>query len=408
MTPPEIIRFVSDGFERAKAGNAAEVYAQVTDFHNRGMLERRSHYAYGWIIYYALHQAPAYEIEQRKHMLARYLNLETPRPHKLHSMILTQAIRLHKDAAEQAYIARQKGTTSPSFSIIRFSDLWNLANLREGDWRRKEADGKMMNSTVEKFITCYVNELESSRRPAPPHFKNLMEDARKKYADSASFLSQLATIHELEGDVENAIAHLRAALLSTQSKFFLWSRLAMLVDKEKEIKLHIALLHKAASSPGPEDFKGKIRLALAEAWTSIKAYPQALYELNAMREIYQRNGWHLSARVSELEKMIPAGTVASNPAAAYKRVVPLAEDFIFSAIPEIKVTKNYHKNGGEATDKFGNKRMQPAAWRVSDSEQHNYWLTPTRFGIDDSLPIGTPLAVRIHNGKIVKAKEWAD
>ena len=76
-------------------------------------------------------------------MLARYLRLQVERPHKLHSMILTEAFRLYKDAAEASFIAKNKEGFNPvsdatRFSIVKFTNLWDLNNLRHGDWKRKE------------------------------------------------------------------------------------------------------------------------------------------------------------------------------------------------------------------------------------------------------------------------------
>lgn len=406
MTPPELIRFVSDGVDRAKANEAAQVYAVVSPYYDQGMLPSKSHYAFGWIIYYALHQGGAYDISARKQMLARYLNLSVSRPHKLHSMILTEAIRLYKDATEAAYVAKKNRSSSPppSFSIIRFSSLWNLVNLRPGDWRRKENEGKILNSTVEKFITCYVNELESTSTLPSAEFQAIFNEALRQYPDSATLMAQAATLHEICGEKDKAKDCLRSALLATPSKFFLWRRLAGHIDKEKNIKLHIALLHKALTAPGPEEYKGKVRLALAQAWISIKGYPQALFELNAMRDIYLRNGWHLSSSFKDIEKAIPEQTTPVNPAPVYSRISALADEFLLEGLPETAVRKTYHKPGGETTDRYGNRRQQPVAWRVSDERNNNYWFTPSRFRISEELPMETPLMVKIYNGKIVGAR----
>lgn len=409
MNREELIRHVSDGFDRAKAGQAAQVYAEVSPYHDSGELDRKSHYPFGWIIYYALHQAPDYAIGERKRMLARYLNLEVTKPHKLHSMILTEAIRLAKDAEEARFVARQlresgSQAKTDSFSIVNFSKLWNLAHLRDGDWRRKEHEGKPMNSTVEKFITAYVNELEEKRMVAPEEFKAIIGRASEEFSDSASFMAQMAVLNELDGNREEAVGLLKKAVISAPSKFFLWQRLARLVDPGKEAKLHIALLYKALQSPGQEEYKGKIRLALAEAWLGINAPAQAAWELQKIKELYTRNGWHLSPRFLEAEKKIPAGLAPVDPAKAYRSVEPLAEEFIYDALEELPVKKTYHKEAGESTDRYGNKRRNPIAWRVTDEAGNNYWLTPSRLGIDETLPHSTSLLVKLHNGKVVKAR----
>ena len=167
MTPQEISRYVSDGFVRAKAGEALAVYASVAPIHTSGALPPERHYSLGWIIYYALHQSAPGDILPRKRMLAHYLGLRTPRPHKLHSMILTEAIRLYRDARDSAVAARLKGIphdAARDFSLVKFMRLWDFRHLRPGDWRRKLQEGKPMSATVEKLITHYVDELEGSQK----------------------------------------------------------------------------------------------------------------------------------------------------------------------------------------------------------------------------------------------------
>ena len=88
MKEEDFIRFVSDGFDRAKQGRALGTYDSVLALMEESPLPAKSHYPFGWIIYYALHQSPDNEITGRKRMLARYLKLNVTKPHKLHSMIL--------------------------------------------------------------------------------------------------------------------------------------------------------------------------------------------------------------------------------------------------------------------------------------------------------------------------------
>ena len=164
MTKEELSTYVSDGFEKAKRGEALEVYTTVCPYFDRGELPTSRHYAFGWIIYYAMHQSPEQEIAARRQMLGRYLKLSLVKPHKLHSMILTEAIRLRREADDK-------------FSLMKFLPLWNLANLRPGDWRRKEVDGKPVSSTVEKLITQYVNEAIATGQSLPEDFKAVFDKA---------------------------------------------------------------------------------------------------------------------------------------------------------------------------------------------------------------------------------------
>lgn len=410
MTPDQLRKYVSDGFELAKGGKAAEIYAAISPYHDAEALDPKSHYAFGWIIYYALHQASKSQILERKKLLVRYFTLKLPRPHKQHSMILTEAIRLSKDADELRYTLRKsensdvKSGDAQKFSLVKFINLWGLANLREGDWRRKDNEGIKLSSTVEKLITAYVGELEQDRSETPsPEFMEVMEKALAEYSDSSNLLAQRASLFILDGDDKKAEELLRKAILGAPGKFFLWSRLADIAGKE-DVKLRIALLYKALSTPGQEEFKGKIRLRLAEAWMEMGVAAFAKWELAKIKELYQRNDWHLSPRVKGIEDKISSAVAAEDPTESYRLAEKLADDFIYSALPETPMKKTYHKAAEEKTDRYGRRCMQPIAWRLTDDSGNNVWFNPGKFRLDESLPAGTRLMVKIHNGKVVKAR----
>lgn len=397
METNELIKLVSDGFDRAKSGAAAEVYAEVAPYHDNQTLPLKSHYPFGWIIYYALHQSPAHAIKERKQMLARYLNLQVERPHKLHSMILTEAFRLYKDAEEI------RSSTEPRFSIVKFTDIWNLAYIRPTDWNRKEHEGKQLPSTVEKLITHYTDELYSMRIPASEEFTGIINRALVAYPPTANLFAQRAQIHELAGENEAAIEMLRNAILSSSTKFYLWSRLANLITDKDDLRLKVSLLYKALRCPGQEDFKGKIHLQLAAALADGGAFPQARWELKYVKDFYVKNGWHLPRLYKETEKKIPAGTEAADPSGIYRKIEHMADDFIYESLPEIPARKTFHKPAAETTDRYGNRRMGQTAWRVTDADGVNYWFSPARFGIPENLPADTPVMVKVFGGKVVKA-----
>lgn len=408
METNELIQFVSEGFDRAKGGAAVEVYGEILKYADNHALHIKSHYPFGWIIYYAMHQSPAQAIKERKLMLARYLNLQVAKPHKLHSMILTEAIRLYKDASDASSLVRVREGFSPvtdatRFSIVKFADLWDLANLRPGDWRRKEHEGKQLPSTVEKLITSYVDELYAGRIPASPQFGAIINRALEEYPGSANLYAQCAQLYELAGEQDAAIGMLRNAILASPSKFYFWSRLAALITDKDSLRLKVGLLYKALMCPGQEEFKGKIHVNLASALAEGGAFPQAKWELKYVKDLYERNEWYLPRLYSETEKKIPTGTQPADPMALYKKVEHLADDFIYESLPEIYVRKTYHKPGAETTDRYGNRKMAQPAWRVTDAQGNNYWFTPMHYNIPDNMPTDTELKIKVFNGKVVKA-----
>ncbi|MDE6330256.1 MAG: hypothetical protein K2L83_06040 [Muribaculaceae bacterium] len=399
-----LIARISDGFEAAKAGRALEICKEVSGYHDSGQLPAVSHYPFGWIIYYALHQTPDSDILSRKHLLARYLRLNVKKPHKLHSMILTEAIRLYRDARNAAF---NSSGQSPRFSILEFAKLWNMANLRPGDWRRKEHEGKTMSSTAEKLITLAVDEIEQSRREPSADFIAVIDKAVAEFPDSYNLLSQRATLFILAGQREAARRLLRKALLLAPGKFYLWSRMASVVTVEENPRLRVALLWRALSAPGQEQFKGRVRLQLADTWLKLGMHGYALWELTRVRQVYEAGQWHLPAAWKADMARIPADTAMVDPAGVYARLSSLADDEIYSELPEIRVRKTYHKHPDPNNSRPGYGR--PAvAWRLTDDSGRNYWIQPHRFSLHPDLPIGTQLLIRIVEGRAVKVRFLVD
>lgn len=413
METQDLIKYISDGFEKAKNGSAAEIYASVAPYHNNNTLPLKSHYAFGWIIYYALHQSEPHAIMERKQMLARYLRLGVEKPHKLHSMILTEALRLYKDTSNASPAIRKsdefaKKATSVHFSIVKFVQLWNLDNLRPGDWRRKQHDGKELPSTVEKLITHYVDEIYGSHLPIPDQFMRIVQRALTEFPGSSSLYAQSAQLYEMAGDKTAAIDMLCKAIMAASSKFFLWSRLAALISDKAQLRLRISLLYKALCCPGQEDFKGKIHLQLASLLVSGGAFPQAKWELDYVKGMYEKMGWHLPKLFYEVEKMIPEDTQPSNPLSIYRKVESLADDFVYESLPDIQTRKTFHKAAAESSDRYGRQRRNTTAWRVTDAQGTNYWFNPSRYGIEDTLPIDTLVYIKVFEGKVVRARSNYD
>lgn len=396
MNVREIRRIVSDGVDRAKAGDALSVYAELMPLLDDGSMPSDSHYAFGWIIYYALHTAPSSDISGRKNMLARYLKLDVEKPHKLHSMILTEAIRLYRDSIDTPPDSPRR----EPFSILRFAAIWQLANLRPGDWRRKEVGGNILSSTVEKLITCGVDEAERCATLPDNEFMMIVDRAVGVFADSFNLMAQRASLHIISDEKPQAASLLRKATMLAPGKFFLWSRLAELTDSATQTRLHVALLYKALLAPGPEQFKGKIRLSLATALAGHGAATHALRELELIEQLYTANGWHLSPSFRRLRESIPPETKSEDPTPLYRRLEPLADEYLYSELPAVEAVKTYHKPPCRGRNGI----PAPAAWRVTASDGNHYWFQPHRFSLAADLPSGTRLTIRICAGKVVAAQ----
>lgn len=393
---------ISQGVDRAKLGEARAVYEEVKA--NGGSIPGRSHYAFGWIIYYALHQAGDPDIAWRKRLLAEYLSLQTPRPHKLHSMILTEAIRLRDNVVKaDGYLQRTYSAATESFSIVRFLPHWGIENLRPGDWNRHIFEDKKLSSTVEKLITIYVGEIDKSKLEPSVEFLALIDKAMEEYPDSYNLLFQRALLFSNSKNREQAKELLKRALMMAPGKFHIWSRLASMVDIVEDPRLRMALYARALAAPGKAEFKGRIRLELAEIWIAQNLFPQAVSELAEVKKLYDSQQWHLPHLYTELVEKIPTSIQAIDPSPTYSKLQKNADDYVFSCLPEISATKTYHKNPQPSSTPTKYKNTSHPSWRVTDASGNNYWFQPLRYGIDPNLPLGTPLFIRVLNGKLVYA-----
>lgn len=392
-----VARFLSDSFDTAKAGRALEVYQAAKEYYDRGLVPRSSHYVLGWIIYYAMHQIPPHNILSRKKMLAHYLQLNVPKPHKLHSMILLEALRLSGNARSLCYKAQKR--PGVGFSLVRFAELWDLSNLRPGDWRRKEYGGKLQDSTVERFIAHYVAELEETRSLPSDGFMDVIYKAHSMNPLSIAMLRRLSTVYILQGDNASARKLLRFAVLLAPREYELWRKIALTVDPAEEPECCLALLHRAlVSSSRPED-AGAARLALARFWIDKHNPDFALWELNKYLSMQSGRKKVVTGSYQSLIGHIPPGATAQDPGEAYAGLEPLSDREAYSCIREVSLTLTYIQPACELR-----RGMLPAVWRLTDSDGEDYWIRPRSFSLPSDMEEGTGIMARIVNGNVVTAR----
>lgn len=66
MNDFDIIKFISDGFEKAKSGDAINIYNKVARFEEINTIPLKSHYPYGWIITMRFISPPTMKSNQGK------------------------------------------------------------------------------------------------------------------------------------------------------------------------------------------------------------------------------------------------------------------------------------------------------------------------------------------------------
>ena len=306
---------------------AREAFDALYPVWKEGNLPAKLHNSFAWVIYYHVRheQATMPSLEMRQ-ALAAYLSLDNERPSRLHSRILLMATRLKARDAE--------------FKFAKFFDMWGMGNLTDEDWQQDKKEGKegavTFISVAEHAIRLYAKELHEARaKEFNPDFEPLLVQAIKRYPTQSLYKYYLARLYAATGRKAKALkAYKKLALLTGQS--YIWSDLAALLTDPEQRK---AAQCKALLLQRDVNKTGRLHLGLAQLLIKEKKFPEAACELRQYRDIYTRNGWHLSDYYQRLRQSVPADTqpVRDNRV-LYHASLAVLDDFLYSDLPEVPLT----------------------------------------------------------------------
>ena len=350
-----------------------------------GDLNNNLYRDFGWLIFYNLKNTPINDSTKRKQLLHYYLELELPRPELLHSLILSEAVKVEKNTPLQ-------------FRIRDFMNLWGWDNLRPDDWTQFQTDnGNTVTSLVEKLISVYAKELKTDNVSSTDEFNNLVDEALTKFPNNQNMPLYKATVLMSLGKKDEALEYYKELILKSPSKCYLWNQASELVE---EVDLKIALLCKAISVERDESFIGGCRLNLAKVLIEKNMMANAKYELDKYRDFYEIQGWGLRQEYRNTVNQIPQDTQTIDNSSLYDKYVPQAEEFIYSALPLQFAIKVEDK---QVDDKKlpGRKFTQ---WTLKTGKGIVRLKKPTKFGLDNRIKNGSPFDIKLYDGKIVWIK----
>lgn len=318
---------------------AREAYQALYPVWKEGNLPDRLHNSFAWVIYYHVrHEQLTMPSLEARQALAAYLALDVERPSRLHSRILLMATRLKARDAE--------------FKFGRFFDMWGMTNLTDEDWQQDKKEGRdgvvTFVSVAEHAIRLYARELHESRaKEFNSDFEPLLVKAIKQYPTQSLYKYYLARLYAASGRKAKAVkAYKKLALITGQS--YVWSDLAALLTNPEQCK---AALCKALLLQRDVNKTGRLHLGLAQLLIKEGLYPQAACELRQYRDIYTRNGWHLSDYYQRLRHSVPADTQPlCDNRALYQQSIAVLDEFLYHDLPEVALTLTT-----EFKDKRGNK-----------------------------------------------------
>lgn len=374
---------VQQAYAQAKAGNGEGAYATVSSIYNDGRLPDDQTNAYGWIIYYSLKQQSDNDVErlvvERKRRLMRYIELGLPSPSLLHSLILSEAVRIER-------------TTPLKFVLHNFFDLWGgSAKLRPEDWEQFEGEHGTLPSLVEKLITVYVKEVMTDGRDPSEDFVALIDKALETFDNNQNLPRQRAQIYLHFNQKDKAIDLYRKQLKRNASRYYLWAELAALVE---DADTRLALTCMALSIKTKEDFLGKIRIFLAEQLCDRNEYALAAGQLALVRRCYERQGWHIPPTIAKVSDRIPAETAEADGRDFIRRHADEANIYLYDNAIHTTLVKS-----GETTDRKTQKRR----WWAADADGNRYSFDPRRLHLPGKCPDGTAIKAVIADKRVLQA-----
>lgn len=374
---------VQQAYAQAKAGNGEGAYATVSSIYNDGRLPDDQANAYGWIIYYSLKQQSDNDVErlvvERKRRLMRYIELGLPSPSLLHSLILSEAVRIER-------------TTPLKFVLHNFFDLWGgSAKLRPEDWEQFEGEHGTLPSLVEKLVTVYVKEVMTDGRDPSEDFVTLIDKALETFGNNQNLPRQRAQIYLHFNQKDKAIDLYRKQLKRNPSRYHLWAELAALVE---DADTRLALTCMALSIKTKEDFLGKIRIYLAEQLCDRNEYALAAGQLALVRRCYERQGWHIPPTIAKVSDRIPAETAEADGRDFIRRHADEANIYLYDNAIHTTLVKS-----GETTDRKTQKRR----WWAADADGNRYSFDPRRLHLPGKCPDGTAIKAVIADKRVLQA-----
>ncbi len=374
---------VQQAYAQAKAGNGEGAYATVSSIYNDGRLPDDQTNAYGWIIYYSLKQQSDNDVErlvvERKRRLMRYIELGLPSPSLLHSLILSEAVRIER-------------TTPLKFVLHNFFDLWGgSAKLRPEDWEQFEGEHGTLPSLVEKLVTVYVKEVMTDGRDPSEDFVTLIDKALETFGNNQNLPRQRAQIYLHFNQKDKAIDLYRKQLKRNASRYYLWAELAALVE---DADTRLALTCMALSIKTKEDFLGKIRIYLAEQLCDRNEYALAAGQLALVRRCYERQGWHIPPTIAKVSDRIPAETAEADGRDFIRRHADEANIYLYDNAIHTTLVKS-----GETTDRKTQKRR----WWAADADGNRYSFDPRRLHLPGKCPDGTAIKAVIADKRVLQA-----
>lgn len=307
-----------------KEGRHAEAVATFRKVFATSSTDRESHTGFGWELFKHSKELLAAEhvnLGAVKRNLNDYLKLDIEKPSLLHSCILQLAAKL---------------AGQDKFSMLVFSRLWNLENLRSEDFERYRADdGKEYPSLAEKVVQQASKEAVTAnnaqeQRQVLPH----LDAAIERYPDNVWLKLDKAKLLLVLGMHDQALTFGVAVAKAKSNDYWAWGLLGDIVlqtDKEAALGCYC----KALTCPTEDKFTGKLRLKVAQFMLDGNNFSAAKFEVETVVRSKEREGHKLPPEVVELtsQPWFTETIAAASNRDYYSSRLHAADTLLFGSLP---------------------------------------------------------------------------
>ncbi|MBO4821036.1 MAG: acetyltransferase [Prevotella sp.] len=289
---------VKDVFELRKQGKLEEAYAAIRPMYavHKG---KYTTLAMFWtasdILKKRLDEQRGEEACKIFEALLRVLPSIDDRDGKGHAAVMSAAVRL--------------GRECKTFSIIDFLESYGMEHLTEADWQavtptvnEGESPAKRfpLPSTAMRMLTLAFHEIQDE--PSVDRALKvtpLLQEALKRQPYNKNAQRYMAIVYGIMGEREKAIA-IYKRLLSRCHDSWLYAELSALTEDDGE---RAALMCQAITHQRQEQFRSGYHLQLAQLLLG-RDNSRAAYELERCIAIRQKQGFHNTREINDLQKAL--------------------------------------------------------------------------------------------------------
>lgn len=317
---------ISEAKALSKEGRHAEAIAAYRKAFATGPGDKEAQTGFGWELFKhckKLMAAESVNLGVIKRNLNEYLKLDVEKPSLLHSCVLQLAAKL---------------AGQDKFSMLVFSRLWNLDNLRPEDFERfRTEDGKEYPSLAEKVVQQAGKEAATSENVHEhEHILPRLDMAIERFPDNVWLKLDKAKVLLALGMHEEALTFGLTVAKAKSNDYWAWGLLGDIVLSTDE-EAALGCYCKALSCPAEDKFTGKIRLKVARRMLESNNLSAAKLEVETVARSKESEGHRIPEDVAEIasQPWFSETAAASSNRDFYKSKLPAAEALLFGSLPWI-------------------------------------------------------------------------